>query len=286
MNKLSAERRAAVIHALCEGNSIRATCRLTGTAKGTVLRLLLDMGEASEAFHDANVRDVAATQVQCDEVWSFVAMKERTAMQHGYVSQVGDAWTWVALDPDSKLAISFYVGRRGAREATLFLGDLKHRLAGRVQLSTDAFRVYRPAVARVFGEAVDFGQVQKVYSRPATEGPARYSPPVVISCDKLRICGDPEYELVSTSLVERQNLTLRMSSRRFTRLTNAFSKSMMHHCAAVALNFVFYNWCKPHGTLTKERQGVHTTPAMAAGLTDRVWTIADLLNAFKGRRAA
>lgn len=285
MNKLSIERRAAVLHSLCEGNSVRSTCRLTGAAKGTVLRLLLDAGEACEAFHDAHVRNVEASQIQCDEVWSFVAMKEREALARGITSQVGDAWTWVALDPDSKLAVAFHVGRRSAKDALHFMSDLKARLAGRVQLSTDAYRLYRPVVAHVFGGRVDFGQVQKQYSRPMVEGPARYSPPVVVSCDKLTISGNPEPDAISTSLVERSNLTLRMSSRRFTRLTNAFSKSLMHHCAAVALNFVFYNFCKAHGTLTKDAGGIKTTPAMAAGLTDRVWTLTDLLMALENENS-
>lgn len=285
MNKLSTERRAAVIAALCEGNSIRSTCRMTGTAKGTVLRLLVEIGEACEAFHDARVRGIAASQVQCDEVWSFVACKESTARQMPMRGGAGDAWTWVALDAHSKLAISFLVGNRTQMEATDFLVDLKSRLANRVQLSTDGFRAYIPAIRRVFGSlGVDYAQVSKNYATPA-EGPARYSPPVVTSVEKVLVFGEPVKSEVSTSLVERQNLTLRMSSRRFTRLTNAFSKSIYNHIAAVALNFVSYNWCKAHGTLTKANGGIKTSPAMAAGLTDHVWTVSELLTVFENEKS-
>jgi IS1 family transposase len=286
MNKLTPERRAAVVKALVEGNSVRATCRITGTAKGTVLRLLLDIGEACERFHDERVRAITASRIQCDEVWSFISCKERLAQQRARFD-VGDIWTWVALDADSKLAVSFYVGRRGVGEAETFMLDLRSRLAGRVQLTTDGHRPYLAAVANAFGsQPVDFAMLHKTYGHSVEkEAARRYSPPVCTGAEKIIVCGNPDERFISTSYVENANLTIRMQQRRFTRLTNAFSKKLLNHCAAVALHFVHYNWCKVHGTLTTAKGGIHTTPAMAAGLTDRVWTVADLIGLLENEKA-
>ena len=278
MNKLPAERRARIIQALVEGNSIRATCRMTGTAKGTVLRLLAEIGAACSAFHDRTVRGIKAKRVQCDEIWSFTYAKQRNVrpeMQGR--SGVGDTWTWVGLDSDSKLAIAWRVGDRGPVTAVPFVKDLASRLASRVQLTTDGHSVYLTAVEQAFGwNGVDYSMLVKLYASDRGAG-SRYSPPVCVGADKTRVMGNPVLEDVSTSHVERQNLTIRMQMRRFTRLTNAFSKKVENHAHAVALHFVHYNFCRVHQTLTKAAAGIHQTPAMAAGLTDHVWTVRDIV---------
>lgn len=278
MNALTPSRRAAVVNALVEGNSIRATCRLTGAAKGTVLALLVKMGEACAAFHDRTVREIKARKVQCDEIWSFCHAKARNVpAELKGVPGVGDVWTWVALDADTKLAISWLVGQRDAGEATVFLRDLAARLANRVQLTTDGFPGYLQAVEEVFGwNGTDYAMLVKLYAR-GHETDHGYSPPRCTGTRKDWIMGKPVEPNVSTSHVERSNLTMRMQMRRFTRLTNAFSKKVQNHAHAVALHFVHYNFCRQHTTLTKRAKGVHRTPAMAAGLTDRVWTAADLV---------
>lgn len=278
MNKLSAERRARVIQALFEGNCVRATCRLTGTAKGTVLRLLAQVGEACRKLHDNMVRNVPAKRVQCDEIWSYVAMKERNVRPElRGTPGLGDAWTWVALDQDSKLALSWTVGDRGPDTARPFVEDLASRLAGRIQLTTDGHSVYLNAVAEAFHYDVDYAMLVKHYEAERSEAGVRYSPPVCNGASKHWVMGQPVEKDVSTSHVERSNLTMRMQMRRFTRLTNAFSKKLENHMHAVALHFAAYNFCKPHGTLTKRAGGIHMTPAMAAGLSRRVWTVADLV---------
>lgn len=278
MNRLSAERRARVIQALVEGNSVRATCRMTGTAKGTVLRLLAEIGAACSAFHDRTVRGIKAKRVQCDEIWSFTYAKQRNVrpeMQGR--SGIGDTWTWVGLDSDSKLAIAWRVGDRGPVTAVPFVKDLASRLAGRVQLTTDGHSVYLTAVEQAFGwNGVDYSMLVKLYASDRGAG-SRYSPPVCVGADKTWVMGNPVLEDVSTSHVERQNLTIRMQMRRFTRLTNAFSKKVENHAHAVALHFVHYNFCRPHQTLTRAAKGIHRTPAMAAGLTDHVWTVRDIV---------
>jgi len=278
MNKLSAERRTAVIQALCEGNSIRATCRLTGTAKGTVLRLLGEIGEACAAFHDRTVRNIKAKRLQADEIWSFCHAKARNVPEHRMGEPgVGDLWTWVVMDADTKLAISYLVGQRETGEATVFMRDLVSRLAGRVQLTTDGFPGYLKAVEEAFGwNGVDYAMLVKIYGA-GHEIDRGYSPPVCVGAEKHWVMGRPDRAHVSTSYVERQNLTMRMQMRRFTRLTNAFSKKAANHAHAVALNFLHYNFCSPHQTLTRAAKGIYRTPAMAAELTDRVWTVADIV---------
>ncbi len=287
MNKLSSERRTAVIKALVEGNSVRATCRIAGTAKGTVLRLLAEVGGACYRLHDRTVRNIKARKIQCDEIWSFCHAKARNVPpQLEGKPGVGDLWTWVALDADTKLAISWLVGQRDTGEGTVFMRDLVSRLANRVQLTTDGFPGYLRAVEEAFGwNGVDYAMLVKLYG-PGLETDRGYSPPVCTGAVKTWVMGKPKGHHVSTSYVERQNLTMRMQMRRFTRLTNAFSKKAENHAHAVALHFVHYNFCRPHTTLTKAARGIYRTPAMAAGLADHVWTVADLVALLDQKAAA
>lgn len=286
MNVLSAERRTAVIQALCEGNSIRATCRLTSTAKGTVLRLLEEVGLACAAFHDRTVRGIKAKRVQCDEIWSFTYAKDRNLPPElrgkpGF----GDTWTWMAMDADTKLVISWLVGDRGAGEASCLMRDLAARLANRVQLTTDAHNAYLRGVEDGFGwQGVDYSQLVKVYASSRGAG-QRYSPPHIVATYRAASMGHPDPKHVSTSYVERQNLTMRMQMRRFTRLTNAFSKKLANHRHAVALYVMHYNFCRAHQALTKAAHGVYQTPAMAAGLTNRVWNPLDLVALLQAERS-
>lgn len=271
MNRLSVEKRAAIVGALVEGNSIRATCRMTGASKNTVTKLLVDLGYACLSHHYETVRDVKAERVQCDEIWSFCFAKQKNVRpdkvgELGY----GDVWTWTALDADSKLMVSYYVGKREIEDARWFIGDLAQRLTRRVQLTTDGHHPYLKAVKETFGLDVDFAQMIKQYGRDYQEGSQRYSPPVCTGIDiRVRI-GNPDPAEISTSYIERQNLTMRMSMRRFTRLTNAHSKKLENLTCAVALHFAYYNFCRVHSTLK-------TTPAVAAGIADHVWTLKDLI---------
>jgi len=278
MNKLSTERQAAILRALCEGNSIRATCRLTGAAKATVLKLLVEVGEFCSGYQDYRLRNLPTARVEADEIWAFVGAKQRRAVRAGD----GDVWTFTALDSDSKLMISWLVGPRSVENATAFMQDLRSRLAGKIQLTTDGHNMYHTAVRAAFNwDEVDWAMLVKEYG--AVEGEAkdaarRYSPPVCVGASKVRVIGNPDPELVSTSFVERSNLTLRMQQRRFTRLTNAFSKKAENHAHAVSLYFMHYNFCRPHQTLTRAHPHHYpTSPAMAAGLTDHVWKIEEVL---------
>ena len=279
MNQLPLERQTAIVRALVEGNSLRATARLTGTSKNTVSKLLRDLGAHCKNHHDRFVRDVACKRVQCDEIWSFCGSKEKNTTPDKKAEGNGDVWTWTALCQDSKLIVSYLVGDRDAWTAHAFVEDLADRLANRVQITTDGLKLYLNAIEKTFGWAkVDYAMLVKLYGHGTdAEANRRYSPAVCIGADKVPVMGNPKLEDVSTSHVERNNLTMRMHMRRFTRLTNAFSKKIECHLYAVALHFMFYNYCRPHTTLSKKRGGVHTTPAMAAGLTDRVWTVEDLL---------
>ncbi|HUQ15694.1 MAG TPA: IS1 family transposase [Gemmatimonadales bacterium] len=275
MNQLSVERRAAVVRCLIEGNSMRAAGRLTGTSLNTVTKLLVDMGEMCALYHQHVIRGIRARLIQCDEIWAFVGAKQKH-VQNGAKGE-GDTWTWTAMDADSKLMVSWMVGRRNARTAVTFLRDLRSRLANRVQLTTDGHHVYLGAVESAFGwNRVDYAMLVKLYGR-AEETNRAYSPPVCIGAIKQWVMGNPDEDHVSTSFVERQNLTMRMGMRRFTRLTNGFSKKVENHRHSVAVHFMHYNFCRPHTTLTKAHpQHYPTTPAMAAGLTDHVWTVEEL----------
>ena len=270
MNKLSAADRAQILHLLCEGTSIRAITRITGASKNTVAKLLVDTGKACMAFHDEHVRSVKAKRVQVDEIWSFTYAKEKNvADAKAAPDGAGDTWTWVALDADSKLVVSYFVGGRDGECAKWFMDDVAGRLANRVQLTSDGHRAYLEAVEGAFGAHVDFAQLVKIYG--ATPGPAgRYSPAECTEARKVKIEGSPDPKHVSTSYVERQNLTMRMHMRRFTRLTNAFSEKVENHAYAVALHYMYYNFVRLHGK-------VRVTPAMQAGLTDRLWEVADIV---------
>jgi len=268
-----------VITALVEGNSIRATSRMTGVAKGTILTLLEDVGTACAEFHNRTVRNVKSRRVQCDEIWQFCYAKEKNVPaekkgQFGY----GDTWTWTAVDADTKLVISYFVGTRDAGSAHHFMQDLCDRLASRVQLTTDGHRVYLDAVEDAFGSEIDYAMLVKIYGKtPETE--TRYSPSVCLGATAATITGHPDSRHVSTSYVERANLTMRMSMRRFTRLTNGFSKKVDNLRYAVALYAVHYNFCRVHQTL-------RVTPAMETHLGDHIWTIEELVNLRSPREAA
>lgn len=272
MNKLTNEKRRAVVACLVEGNSIRSTVRMTGVAKATVSKLLVDLGKACDLFHDEKVRGIRANRIEADEIWSYVGAKAKN-VPATKKDVWGDVWTWTAIDPDTKLIVSFLVGARDAGYANFFMNDVADRIVNRVQLTTDGNRLYLNAVADAFGSNVDYAMLEKHYG-VAHEGHApasvRYSPATVTSIKKEYVCGEPDPTHVSTSIVERQNLTMRMSMRRFTRLTNGFSKKIENHAAAVALYFVYYNFARIHKTL-------RVTPAMEAGISDHVWSIDEIV---------
>jgi IS1 family transposase len=268
MNVLPSEKRAQILNCLVEGCSMRSTQRLTGAAKKTVERLLVAAGKACAEYHDKNVRGLRSTKVQIDEIWSFVGSKEkRTPEALRGTGERGDVWTWTAIDADSKLIISTHTGTHENRDAHLLLIDLHSRLANRVQLTTDGLRFYPMAVESAFGNDVDFAQIVKIFERKSS---GKYSPPVCIGTIKTPKMGNPDSDEISTSYVERQNMTIRMSNRRFTRLTNAFSKKLENHRHSLAIHFMHYNFCRIHQTL-------RVTPAMAAGLTDHVWELSELV---------
>ena len=271
MNRLTKEERTRVVAALVEGNSVRATVRMTGVAKNTVIKLLLDLAEACAGYHDRNVRNLRVRRLQCDEVWNFVGAKAKNASPEKKAEGWGDTWTWTALDADTKLCVSYLVGGRDAGWAIEFLEDCASRITGRVQITTDGHRAYLDAVEGAFGMDVDYAQLHKIYGAPIDEKETRYSPARCIGCDMKGVSGNPDPKDVSTSYVERQNLSMRMSIRRFTRLTNAFSKKVENHAAAVALWFMYYNFCRVHLTL-------RVTPAMEAGLSDHIWGIDELVS--------
>lgn len=270
MNRLCAERRVRVVSCLVEGMSVRATCRITGAAKGTVLKLLADLGAACHRFHDRTVRGLQAERVQADEIWAFCYAKDR-ALPDSMRDRpgVGSVWTWTALDADDKLMIAWHVGTRGDACALTFMRDLASRLNNRVQLSTDGHMAYPPAVFAAFGGNVDYAMLVKTYDEPRGEDERRGRRRCTGSL-KTPVCGGPLREDTSTSLVERSNLTLRMQQRRFTRKTNGFSKKLENHQHAVALHFTHYNFVRVHQTL-------RTTPAVACGLSDHVWTVEELV---------
>lgn len=272
MNKLPRQKRIQILHMLCEGNSIRAIERMTGCSKHTVTKLLVDAGKACAAYHDEHVRGLTSKRVQCDEIWSFTYAKAKNvANAKNAPDEAGDTWTWTALDADSKLIVSWLVGGRDAEYASAFMQDVAERLSTRVQLTTDGHIPYLRAVEGAFGADVDYAQLVKLYGE-APDAEKRYSPAQCVGARKERIEGRPDKKHISTSYVERQNLTMRMHMRRFTRLTNAFSKKVENHAHAVALHFMYYNFVRQHKSLG----GV--TPAMAAGVTDRLWEMSDIVD--------
>jgi IS1 family transposase len=278
MNQLTTERRAQVISCLVEGNSMRATSRLSGVAINTVVKLLADAGRACSVYQDKAFRELTCKRIQCDEVWSFVGAKEKNTTDETKAKGWGDCWTWTALDADTKLIPCWYVGTRDSRAAYHFMHDLAARLAHRVQLTTDGLKVYLDAVEIAFGDEIDYAQLVKIYGEgPKTE--ARYSPAQCMGARKAVVSGKPDFGHVSTSHVERHNLTIRMGNRRFTRLTNAFSKKVENHEHMLALFFCFYNFCRIH-------QSLRCTPAMAAGVSTRVWEISDIVALIDSTEAA
>lgn len=271
MNKLDTTARARILHLLCEGNSIRAITRLTGASKNTVSKLLVDAGKACEAYHDANVRNVKSERVQVDEIWSFTYAKQKNvATAKAAPEDAGDTWTWTAIDADSKLIVSWLVGGRDGEWAAAFISDLRDRLANRVQLTSDGHKAYLQAVEDAFGADVDYAQLVKLYGAAPESAKGRYSPADCIGARKEPVEGNPDPKHISTSYAERQNLTMRMHMRRFTRLTNGFSKKVENHVYAVALHMMYYNFVRIHSKL-------RMSPAMAAGVSDRLWEIGDIV---------
>jgi IS1 family transposase len=280
MNKLSITQRAKILRLLCEGCSLRSISRAEDVALNTVTKLLIQAGIACAIYHDEHVRGVKATRVQCDEIWSFIGVKAKNR-QKSYRSTdptAGDAWTWTAIEADTKLMISYWVGGREAEDATILMNDLRSRLANRVQLTTDGHKAYLNAVEDNFGADIDYAQLVKLYgSERGDTAERKYSPPECVGTRKDTITGRPDEKHVSTSYVERHNLTMRMAMRRFTRLTNAYSKKIENHYHAVALHVFFYNYIRQHASLNK------WTPAMAAGLDTRLWDFADVVKLIDDR---
>jgi IS1 family transposase len=271
MNRLSTQKRVSIVAALVEGNSINATSRIVGVSNNTVLKLLADLGNACAIYQDKVFRNLKCKRLECDEIWSFVHAKE------GHLSEelrgvfgYGDIYTWVAIDAETKLVPCWNVGRRDAVSGEAFIKDLASRLANRVQLSTDGLKVYLTAVEEAFGSEIDYGMIVKIYGHTQDEATKRYSPAECIGCEKEVIQGAPDMNLVSTSYIERQNLTMRMSMRRFTRLTNGFSKKIENHMHAIAIHYMYYNFVRIHKTL-------RCTPAMEAGISKKLWSIEDIV---------
>ncbi len=274
MNTLPLQKRVQIINLLVEGNSLRATSRIADVSINTVTKVLVDTGRACMNFHNEKVVGLKSTKIQADEIWSFVGCKDKNATIEQKEAGQGDAWTWVGIDADSKLVVSWYVGNRSAESASELMNDMASRLTNRVQLTTDGFHSYLEAVTDAFGSQIDFAQLVKIYgSSSDSNSPTerKYSPSKLKSITKNVISGNPDEAHVSTSYVERQNLTMRMHMRRFTRLTNGFSKKLENHIHAIALHFVYYNFVKQH-------KSIRITPAMAASITKRFMSIEDIAN--------
>jgi IS1 family transposase len=269
MNKLTTEQRAAILTALVEGNSIAATCRMFSVNKVTVLRLLADAGTLAQQYHDLTVRNLQTKRVQMDEIWSFVHSKNANVRTENHGKSHGDVWTWVAIDADSKLVTNWLVGNRSKGYAIDFVQDLAERLTDRVQITSDGWEAYRTAVQLAFGEDVDYAMLIKQYSKDRADN-ARYSPPVCVACHKLPLTGNPDRDHINTAYVERQNLSMRMGMRRFTRLTNGFSKKIENHQHMIALYYFNYNFIRRHQT-------IKTTPAVHAGVATKEWTMVDFV---------
>ena len=271
MNRLDAKTRKLIIRGLVEGLSIRATARTADVSKNTVTKLMVDAGKACADYQDKVLRELPCRRIQVDEIWSFIYAKEKNVSRaKSAPPEAGDVWTWTAICAETKLVPSWRVGDRSGLTAIDFMDDLRPRLANRVQLTSDGHKAYIEAVEGAFGGDVDYAQLVKVYG-DAKEAEKRYSPPVCVGARKRRVEGRPDPAHVSTSYVERNNLTMRMSIRRFTRLTNAFSKKIENHAHSVALHFMYYNFCRQHKSLNK------ISPAMAAGVTDRLWDVEDIV---------
>ena len=268
MNRLPLETRARIIGMLVDGNSLRATSRLCDVSINTVTKLLVDVAAAAMQYHDQHVRNVPVHRLQCDEIWCFIGAKAKNVSAEKNQAGWGDIWTWTGIDADTKLCVGYLVGGRDAGWAKEFMDDCASRIRGRVQVTTDGHRAYLEAVDGAFGMDCDYAQLQKIYGA-SMEGERQYSPAKCIGCDMKVVSGNLDPKHVSTSYVERQNLTMRMSMRRFTRLTNGFSKKVENHAAAVAIHFIHYNFALIHKTL-------RITPAMAAGISDHVWSFEEI----------
>jgi len=281
MNRLNTNARAQIIRCLAEGNSIRSTVRITGIAKNTVVKLLLEVAEVCREYQNSSLRNLSCKRLQLDEIWSFVYAKEKNASAEQKANGAGDAWTWTAIDADSNLIVSWLVGNRDSACAIEFVKDVASRLKNRVQITTDGHRPYLIAIEEALGADVDYAVLQKIYGKPLDDD-KRYSPAQCIGIKIDMVSGDPDPGHINTSHVERQNLSMRMHMRRFTRLTNGFSKKITNHAAAIALYFMHYNFCRVHQTL-------RVTPAMEAGIADHVWdqeAIIALLDAKESRKDA
>jgi IS1 family transposase len=277
MNRLDIATRVSILSALVEGVGINATSRMTGVSNNTVLKLLRDIGPACDRYHNEHVRNLKTRRVQADEVWSFVYAKAKNVPQEKRGFGIGDVWTWTAIDADSKLLISYLAGLRDAGYAFHFMQDVASRLANRVQLTTDGYKVYLDAVEDTFGTEIDYAQLVKIYGTEQLVGETRYSPPKCLGARSTVINGSPDEQHINTSYVERANLTLRLMNRRFTRLTLGFSKKIENHVHALALYAFHYNFCKIHKTL-------RCTPAMEAGVTGKLWEISDIVNLIELRK--
>lgn len=270
MNRLPLQDRTQILSLLVEGNSLRAITRITGKSINTITKLLVDVGTACAIYQNETLRNLPCKSIQCDEIWSFCYTKERNVVpENKGVLGYGDVYTWTALDPDTKLIVSFLVGRRDYEYAEVFINDIAARLANRVQLTTDGYKPYLKAVDAAFGGDIDFAQLVKIYGTVPTKDERRYSPAGFIGSEKTIVSGKPDFKKVSTSHVERQNLTMRMSMRRFTRLTNGFSKKIHNHECSVALHFMYYNFGRIHRTL-------RVTPAMEAKISDHAWSLEEI----------
>ncbi|MGA2865930.1 MAG: IS1 family transposase [Verrucomicrobiota bacterium] len=271
MNKLSTDSQVRIVSALVEGNSLRSTVRMIGVHRTTIQKLLVKLGAACSAYQDKIFRNLKLTRIQCDEIGSFVGAKENNATPEQKRHGRGDVWTWTALDAETKLVPCWYVGTRDGGAAYHFIHDLKARLANRVQLTTDGHKAYLEAVEDAFGSEVDYAMLQKIYGKAPETGEVRYSPAQCMGARRAIISGVPDFQQISTSFTERQNLMMRMAMHRFTRLTNAFSKKVENHEAAVALHFMYYNFARIHQTL-------RVTPAMEAGISDHVWNLEEIVS--------
>lgn len=274
--RISAEKEVFCLRMLLEGNSVRSTERLTGVHRDTIIASMTGAGHACERFLERTIRLINVSDVQADEIWGFVGCKERTRERMGYSQEVGDAWCYVAIERETKLILAWHLGKRTPTDTLAFADNLRHATRGRFQLTTDGYKPYRPAINQAFGQTVDFAQLIKVYANaPETVAQARYSPGQVVDTYPVIGIGNPDPDLICTSHAERSNLSIRMSVRRMTRLTNAHSKKWENHGAALALYFAYYNFCRVHMTLK-------STPAVAAGLTDHTWSVAELLQRANG----
>jgi IS1 family transposase len=275
MNKLDITKRAQIINCLVEGNSLRSTSRMTGCSINTVTKLLVDVGRACAEYQDKAFRNLTCKRIQCDEIWNFCYCKEKNVPEeHKGELGYGDVYTWTAMCADSKIIPSFLVGRRDSESAKVFINDLASRLKNRIQLTTDGYKIYLEAVENAFGGDIDYAMLVKVYESMPSGEQRKYSPVEYIGTEVKNISGNPDKKHISTSFVERQNLTMRMSMRRFTRLTNGFSKKVENLFYSVAIHFMYYNFCRIHKSL-------RVTPAMEAGIADHVWTLEEIIGLLK-----